>query len=68
MRNNYTKPVFVTTSRYLIPKKYFDDEKYFIEIVVFNPEHRPVIQLSAEVYTLIKKSITGKKEYRVYLK
>ena len=64
MRNNYTKPVFVTTSRYLIPKKYFDDEKYFIEIVVFDPEQH----LSAEVYTLIKQSITGKKEYRVYLK
>lgn len=69
MTKNYTEPVFVTTSRYLIPKKYFDDEKYFIEIVVFNdPEHKLAVHLSAEVYNSIKETITGEKEYRVYSK
>ena len=41
MRNNYTKPVFVTTSRHLLPKKYFDDEKCFIEIVQLKEEDLP---------------------------
>ena len=69
MRNNYTKPVFVTRSVELLPKKYFDDEKYFIEIVVFNDsEHKPAVHLSAEVYRLVKKTITGEREFRVYLK
>lgn len=41
MRNNYTKPVFVTTSRHLMPVKYFDDEKYFIEIVELDEKDLP---------------------------
>ena len=58
MRNNYKpyneKPVFVTTCKYLIPKKYFNDEKYFIEIVVFDEEYDP--------------ALAGMEEYIVYLK
>lgn len=54
MTNNY-KPVFVTTSRWLLPKKYFDDEKYFIEIIQLKEEDLPEFPKS-------------KKKYIVYLK
>ena len=54
MRKNYTKPVFTTTCRCLIPKKYFNDKKYFIEIYVYDEENDP--------------ELAGLKEYIVYLK
>lgn len=54
MRNNYT-PIFVTRSRWLLPKKYFDDEKYFIEIVLLDEKDLPEFPKS-------------RKEYRVYSK
>lgn len=55
MRNNYTKPIYVTTSKWLLPKKYFDEEKYFIEIIQLKEEDLPAFPKS-------------KKKYIVYLK
>ena len=52
MRNN--KSVFVTTCRCLIPKRYFNDEKYFIVIAEYDEEYDP--------------ELAGLKEYIVYLK
>ena len=63
MRKN-DKLIFITTSRWLIPVKYFDDEKYFIEIEVKDPKGN-LYTLSAEEY---KPPVAGKKEYRIYLK
>ena len=51
MTNNYT-PVFTTTCRLLIPKKYFNDKRYFIETVVYDEEYDP--------------ELAGLKEYIVY--
>ena len=51
MTNNY-KPVFTTTCKLLIPKKYFNDKRYFIEIFVYDEEDNP--------------ELAGLKEYRIY--
>ena len=53
MRKN-DKPVFTTTCRCLIPKKYFNDKRYFIEIVVYDEEYDP--------------ELAGLEEYRIYKK
>ena len=55
MRNNYTKPIFVTTSKYLIPVKYFDDEKYFIEIVELKEEDLPPFPKSRKGFIVYLK-------------
>ena len=55
MRKNDTKPVFVTTSRHLLPKKYFDDEKYFIEIVELKEEDLPPFPKSRKGYIVYLK-------------
>ena len=55
MRNNYTKPVFITTSRWLLPKKYFDDEKYFIEIVLLDKKDLPEFPKSRKKYIVYLK-------------
>ena len=52
MRNN--KPVFITTCKPLIPKKYFNAKRYYIEVVVYDEEDGP--------------ELAGLTEYIVYSK
>ena len=49
------KPVFTTTSKYLIPYKYFDDEKYFIEIIQLKEEDLPPFPKSRRKYIVYLK-------------
>ena len=53
MKNNNT-PVFTTTCKCLIPKRFFNDKKYFIETIVYDEEYDP--------------ELAGMKEYIVYSK